>query len=225
MSVLDEQEQQDIRLVHPGLYHTLQRRPCDPDDLARAARLQKKRGQRLLRSMLRFLRWLARCRYQLREVHPAQQVVASKKPLVREQPFARALAKDFLWACKQGDHEAVELLLEKDPFLVHEFDDIRLTGLHWACRKAHVRTAELLLDSHADPKAEDVLRRTPEFFAEKAGSSAILNLLYKRTHLSRFTCASYRPVPKQQPDPPQAPAPATPAEEPRLRVASKQQQA
>lgn len=201
VSILDEQEKEGIKLVYPDLYHTLQKKHCDPEDQKRAVHIKKKRGKLIVKSMIRFLRWISLCKYQLKEVAAAQQIVG-RKPLVRDQPFARPFAKDFLWACKYGDHDAVERLLEKDPFLVHEYDDIRMTGFHWACKKSHLRIAEHLLENHADPKAEDILKRTPEFFAAKANNSYTLNLIYKRTHLSKFSRVKQKAQPKEEaPDP------------------------
>ena len=100
---------------------------------------------------------------------------------LKDVPFSRPFGKEFIRACKDGNYEVVSRLLELDPSYVHEYDDIRMTGLHWACKKGFERIVDYLLDNHADPRAEDILKRPAEFFAKISNKNQILNAIYTRT--------------------------------------------
>ena len=86
-----------------------------------------------------------------------------EKPL-NKGPFVRDLSHYFFDSVKYGDFLEVRNCLTLDPMLVLDYDNIGMTGLHWAAKKGFDGIVELLLDANANVEAEDMLKRTPEFF-------------------------------------------------------------
>ncbi|TNV70647.1 hypothetical protein FGO68_gene6482 [Halteria grandinella] len=82
-----------------------------------------------------------------------------------KKPYQRPLSNDFIHAVKLNQMEKVTILLEKNRYLVFDFDFYNMTGLHWACKKGLVEMAELLIKNHADVDAVDILHRTPLYLA------------------------------------------------------------
>ena len=92
-----------------------------------------------------------------------QQMIENK--VFSKKPYQRPLSNDFIHAVKLNQMEKVNLLLEKNRYLVFDFDFYNMTGLHWACKKGLVEMAELLIKNHADVDAVDILHRTPLYLA------------------------------------------------------------
>ena len=55
--------------------------------------------------------------------------------------------------------------LNNNKYLVYDFDNCFMTGLHWACRRNHPGLVKLLLEKGADPNFEDIIGRTPLYYA------------------------------------------------------------
>lgn len=85
--------------------------------------------------------------------------------------------------------DSLELLLKLDPRLVKDYDDIGMTGLHWACRKGFDRIADCLIDQGADVVAEDIMQRTPESLALKYGHKNVLAVIYRSLSFKLATSA------------------------------------
>lgn len=102
---------------------------------------------------------------------------------LNQDPLCRALSTDFFDAIKFNDFMKLELIVREDPFLVLDYDHIGMTGLHWACKKGYERIADILMDSHADLYATDLLRRTPLDLALKLENTHLINNLYQRLHV------------------------------------------
>lgn len=66
-----------------------------------------------------------------------------------------------------------------DLFLVHQFDAIGYTPLHWAVKYDYADMCRLLLQYNARPNAGDFFNRTPLFIATKAGNNRVVRLLLK----------------------------------------------
>lgn len=58
-------------------------------------------------------------------------------------------------------------MLKKCRYLVHEYDKLQLTALHWAAMRNHIEIVKLLLDNGAKIDCFDVLGRTPLYLAGK----------------------------------------------------------
>lgn len=58
-------------------------------------------------------------------------------------------------------------LVTLSPFLVFDFDNGYMSALHWACRRGNQDIVQVLLDHHANINAQDIIGRTPLFFAAK----------------------------------------------------------
>lgn len=59
----------------------------------------------------------------------------------------------------------IRALLQKNRFLVFDFDYLQMTALHWACKKGHIQAAKILIEHDSDIDAEDIVGRTPLYIA------------------------------------------------------------
>ncbi len=87
------------------------------------------------------------------------------------EPFQRgATAKIFFEAVKQGNLELLETMLNKDRFIVYEFDHVGETALHWAAKRNMPHVIKLLFKYGAFANQKDLGGRTPLFLATKHGN-------------------------------------------------------
>ena len=56
-----------------------------------------------------------------------------------------------------------------------------MTPLHWAAAKGKEKIVDFLTFHEADPQAEDLLGRTPAYYANLIPNEVILDILYKAT--------------------------------------------
>lgn len=54
-------------------------------------------------------------------------------------------SKEFLQACKSGNHILAESFLAVNPWLGHTFDYSRISAIHWGVIRGHLRIVQLLL--------------------------------------------------------------------------------
>eukprot|EP00359_Climacostomum_virens_P010630 CAMPEP_0204909860 /NCGR_PEP_ID=MMETSP1397-20131031/8489_1 /ASSEMBLY_ACC=CAM_ASM_000891 /TAXON_ID=49980 /ORGANISM="Climacostomum Climacostomum virens, Strain Stock W-24" /LENGTH=280 /DNA_ID=CAMNT_0052079805 /DNA_START=50 /DNA_END=892 /DNA_ORIENTATION=+ len=89
------------------------------------------------------------------------------KNLQSQRPYSRALAKEFIKACRTHATTEVERLLFKDKDLLNVRDKLSMTGLHWAALRNYPDLVKLLISYGADLNAQDISHRTPLILALK----------------------------------------------------------
>lgn len=94
-------------------------------------------------------------------------------------PHFRPLSYHFFNTIKSGDDVETRNCLKLDPLLVMDFDNIGMTGLHWAVKKGLNSMVDLLVTNHANPAAEDMLKRTPEQMASESPNKYIQAIFAK----------------------------------------------
>ena len=75
-----------------------------------------------------------------------------------QSSFERPKSRPFIDACKYNDEQTAFLMLLRDRYLVHQFDHIKMTALHWACKRGFLRIAKMLIDNNADIEAQDLVK-------------------------------------------------------------------
>lgn len=60
-------------------------------------------------------------------------------------PYGQENSKDFLKACKMGNHTLAENYLAVDPWLAHTFDYSQISAIHWGVIRGHLKVVQLLL--------------------------------------------------------------------------------
>mmetsp|Transcript_32221 Transcript_32221/g.55711 ORF Transcript_32221/g.55711 Transcript_32221/m.55711 type:complete len:335 (-) Transcript_32221:811-1815(-) len=91
--------------------------------------------------------------------------------IVCKKPYDKPQAHEFIKACKDGNYNEVERLTMQNRFIVHVYDCMQMTGLHWAVMRNHCEVVSLLLQRKSYVDAIDLSHRTPLHIAAR------LNLL------------------------------------------------
>lgn len=65
---------------------------------------------------------------------------------------------EFFKHCKEGDIEQVQLMIQKNKYLVYDYDSTKQTALHWSCTRGWNKITSILLNNGADPNAYDMVR-------------------------------------------------------------------
>lgn len=86
-------------------------------------------------------------------LNPEDMIYMDK--IIPKEPYHRPGAKEFLQACKEGDDLKVIILLAQDKHILHIFDSMKMTGLHWACKRNHFYVAKVLLEHKAYVNSND----------------------------------------------------------------------
>lgn len=68
-------------------------------------------------------------------------------------------------------------MLEKNKYLVYEFDHLVMTTLHWAAIRGSLPVAQKLLQFGADPDAQDIVGRTPLYMAFTHNHNELASLI------------------------------------------------
>ena len=115
---------------------------------------------------------------------------AEKKNQNGQQAVSAALKAQFLsaflYACKNGQVAAVQLLLEQGVDINlfppgAEWGGIGGSGLHWAVAHQHAALVRFLVEQGADLEAkDDVWNRTPLQWAEEGGNQEIASILREK---------------------------------------------
>ncbi|CAG9322232.1 ANKRD32_4 [Blepharisma stoltei] len=115
--------------------------------------------------------------------------------IIPKEPYHRPGAKEFIQACKEGDEIKAMAMVAEDKHILHVFDSMGMTGLHWACIRNYVNLARFLLSNKAYVNSSDYCHRTPMHLAAKIGSERLINLLieYKADPL-KFSNGKKLPV-------------------------------
>ena len=78
---------------------------------------------------------------------------------------------------KLDEYKLVESILNRNQYLVMDYDYQQMSGLHWSCKKDNLEISELLLKKGSDVNAQDELGRTPLFFAIQNSNLKLVKLL------------------------------------------------
>ncbi|OMJ76043.1 hypothetical protein SteCoe_24678 [Stentor coeruleus] len=80
----------------------------------------------------------------------------------------------FLKAIKCGAITTIQNLLRENPYLVHTYDNVGMTGLHWCALRSRIDIASILIAHRAIIDALDCAHRTPLFLAVKTGNYDVI---------------------------------------------------
>lgn len=99
-----------------------------------------------------------------------------------ERGFARALermgaARSYLYACKNNQKNALQVLLKRGGSDINECDESGCTPLIYACMNNAPDMVKMLLDHGADTEIGSPMNRMPLHYAAEAGNIAVINLL------------------------------------------------
>lgn len=97
--------------------------------------------------------------------------------IIPKTPYSTSKSHQFIKACKFGSVEEVNIMLAANPNLVYCFDNLSMTGLHWAALRNFVKVAESLIESHCLIDAIDINHRTPLFEAARKGNLEVTKVL------------------------------------------------
>ncbi|KAL4487638.1 hypothetical protein ABPG72_017427 [Tetrahymena utriculariae] len=104
-----------------------------------------------------------------------QDVINNK--IFGSKPFEKQRSQEFFACVKANNVEQVSYLLRVDKFLVYDYDFYFMTPLHWACKRGLLKMVQLLLKFNSDLEAEDLVGRTPLFFAIDGNWEAVIECL------------------------------------------------
>lgn len=97
--------------------------------------------------------------------------------VIPNTPYAHEDSHRFLRACKFGNTAEALRFISKDQSLVYSFDELHMTGLHWAALRNYVSVAKILLINHSIVDAIDVNHRTPLLLACKKNNIECVKVL------------------------------------------------
>lgn len=102
--------------------------------------------------------------------------------IICKKPYDKPFAHEFIKACKEGNYSEVERLIMRNRFIVHVFDCMQMTGLHWAVMRNHFEVIKLLLLRKAFVDAIDLVgarqsHRTPLHIASRLNMLEAIKLL------------------------------------------------
>ena len=83
-------------------------------------------------------------------------------------------------AARQGNLEEVMRLIQEDPEIVNDIDEIDYTALHWASYYGHVEVVSYLLDQGANVDKKDIIGNTALMDAFNMGHLEVVELLLSR---------------------------------------------
>jgi membrane-bound lytic murein transglycosylase MltF len=86
-------------------------------------------------------------------------------------------SKELFASLRTGETRRVKEILKFHPKLAHEVDSTMQTPLHWATRRNNYEVMRLLLNLGANPKADDLVGRTPFDIAKHKRHVAASRLL------------------------------------------------
>ena len=83
---------------------------------------------------------------------------------------------EFIWACTEGDIDAVRRVIEKCPEALNTITSEGLTPMAHAMERAQVEIVAFLLEQGADMNIRDTTQRTPCELAEALGFTPLTSL-------------------------------------------------
>lgn len=87
------------------------------------------------------------------------EIIANKGLVKKPHNFYNS--QEFFALIKKGDKDYLRLL-EENPYLAFDIDDLKMTPLHWAARAGYAELVNILTTKYrANPSAKDYYGRTP----------------------------------------------------------------
>ncbi|KAM3145671.1 SMC5-SMC6 complex localization factor protein 1 [Paramecium bursaria] len=90
---------------------------------------------------------------------------------------SKEIFEEYFQLIKLDDVGELQLMLNKNPYLVYSYDHAHLSGLHWAAKRGFVEIAKLLIQFNADVDSKDFVKRTPLYLAVEFNNINIIQLL------------------------------------------------
>ncbi|CAG9334326.1 ANKRD32_8 [Blepharisma stoltei] len=113
----------------------------------------------------------------LKAINITLKELANLPKLIGTKAFGRKNSMNFFNACKNGKTEIVIDLIEKDKWLVHVFDSMKMTALHWAAVRDQPDIIKLLLSKNAFVDEVDMTHRTALYLACRNGHLNCVKIL------------------------------------------------
>jgi hypothetical protein len=131
----------------------------------------RRKRQKLLRKIIEFLSFV-------NELNIPPEMILEFPTRSYQHPKSVA----FIEYAKMGRNERlVDLLFRHSKLLVYEYDNFRLTALHWAAIRNHSPTMDILIEWGSYINATDVYERTPLYYAIRSQNVyMVFELLMRR---------------------------------------------
>ncbi|CAD8197722.1 unnamed protein product [Paramecium pentaurelia] len=121
---------------------------------------------------------LLRALKKLKEMNITTKMMVQKQ-IFSKRPYQKPFSQEFIHAVKLNQLEKVHQYLEKNKYLVFDFDFFNMSALHWSSKKGLYEMTEMLIKYHADVDAIDILNRTPLYLAIQENNIPIIELLLR----------------------------------------------
>ncbi|CAK59218.1 unnamed protein product (macronuclear) [Paramecium tetraurelia] len=118
---------------------------------------------------------LLRALKKLKEMNITTKMMVQKQ-IFSKKPYQKPFSQEFIHAVKLNQLEKVHQYLEKNKYLVFDFDFFNMSALHWSSKKGLYEMSELLIKYHADVDAIDILNRTPLYLAIQENNIPIIEV-------------------------------------------------
>ncbi|CAK58172.1 unnamed protein product (macronuclear) [Paramecium tetraurelia] len=102
-----------------------------------------------------------------------------QKQIFSKKPYQKPNSQEFIHAVKLNQLDKVKQYIEKNKYIIFDFDYFNMTALHWSSKKGFYEMTEFLIKNHADVDAIDILNRTPLFLAIQENNIPIIELLLR----------------------------------------------
>jgi hypothetical protein len=112
-----------------------------------------------------------------KELNLPPEKVSDLGDIIPKDAYNLGRSHAFIKACKFGALEQVERLVLKDNGLVHSFDHLMMTGLHWSALRNFSSIVSLLISHHSLINPLDCNHRTPLFLASRQGNLSSIKVL------------------------------------------------
>ena len=96
---------------------------------------------------------------------PLDYRVLLRQSIFASQPYEHGEVKHFLKQVKFGNLQMVGKMIQKDPLLVFQFDEMHQTGLIWAVKRNNIIMTRYLLKKFSQVNFRDLAGRTALNFA------------------------------------------------------------
>ncbi|CAD8203156.1 unnamed protein product [Paramecium octaurelia] len=121
---------------------------------------------------------LLRALKKLKEMNITTKMMLQKQ-IFSKKPYQKLYSQEFIHAVKLNQLEKVRQYLDKNQYLVFDFDFFNMSALHWSSKKGLYEMSELLIKYHADVDAIDIMNRTPLYLAIQENNIPIIELLLR----------------------------------------------
>ncbi|CAD8202440.1 unnamed protein product [Paramecium octaurelia] len=121
---------------------------------------------------------LFRALRKLKEMNINTKILLQKQ-IFSKKPYQKPNSQEFIHSVKLNQLDKVRQYLEKNKYIVFDFDYFNMTALHWSSKKGLYEMTEFLIKNHADVDAIDILNRTPLYLAIQENNIPIIELLLR----------------------------------------------